>query len=252
MARGICQARQNRGGTLFADYYGQVSFIANDPIEKKPLRWYKPGTNILSIGSFGCNFHCDYCQNYSISLEHGGRESRFMLPEDLLPHIRDFNSIGLAYTYNEPTINYEYIYDCSVFLKSHGLDNVLVTNGYINIEPLDMLLPYIDAMNIDLKGFTEEFYKKIGGRLDRVKEVIAYSAKRTHVEVTTLVIPGRNDTVKEIDSLAAWLAKIGDIPLHLTMFRPMYRAGKIPHATVGKVRELQAVAGKRLKRVYSV
>jgi pyruvate formate lyase activating enzyme len=251
---GLCTVRKNQAGKLTATSYGNISSLALDPIEKKPLYMYKPGSRILSIGSYGCNFHCPFCQNYEISLEYKQRLNnvREMTPND----IRDIafetqkdKNIGVAYTYNEPLINYEFVYDTSILIKEAGLDNILVTNGYICDKPLRELLPFINAMNIDLKSFSDDFYKKIGGDLETVKNTIKIAEQLCHVEVTTLVIPGENeDTIEE---LASWLAKVNpDIPLHLSRFFPRYRYIDKPPTPFDTMRRLKETAKKYRNNVY--
>ena len=275
-ASGRCGVRENKNGALIASSYGQLSSVALDPIEKKPLYMFYPGKRILSIGGYGCNFRCRFCQNYEISAEYSrsensvfgigssefariGRPSepselrQVMMPEDVVAlaaqTVRDGN-IGVAYTYNEPLIGYEFLHDCAVLARDRGLYNVIVTNGFINREPLEALLPLIDAMNIDLKGFTDEFYKAVGGNLENVMETIAVSAKRCHVEVTTLVIPGENES--DIPEIANWLSSIDpNIPLHLTRFFPRYRMSDrtpTPRETILKLRE---TAQEYLKNVFA-
>ena len=266
-APGICGVRENRAGTLIASSYGQVSSIALDPIEKKPLYMFHPGKNVLSIGGFGCNFRCGFCQNHEISMEYGNlRQSAEQIsPNDVVSVALQTvprGNIGVAYTYNEPFIGYEFLYDCAILTHEAGLYNVLVTNGFINKEPLEILMPCIDAMNIDLKGFSESFYKELGGSLDVVKETIALSAKNCHVEVTTLVIPGESSPVAlqrhptrgnedDIEDIAKWLSSIDtDIPLHLTRFFPRYHHSDrrpTPRETIFK---LQETAKKYLKNVF--
>jgi pyruvate formate lyase activating enzyme len=220
---GICMARKNMNGQLYSLNYAQVSSIALDPIEKKPLYRFHPGKTILSVGTFGCNFKCDYCQNWSISQRTAGTTE--LMPEklaDLAVKYKDMGNIGVAYTYNEPSIWYEYVYETAILVKEKGLSNVLVTNGYINDEPLEKLLPYIDAMNIDVKAFTEDFYKKYcNGSLDSVKKTVERAVRNCHVEITTLVIPGLNDDPGQIEEIAEWLSGMSrDIVLHLTRFFP--------------------------------
>ena len=233
---GICGVRENIGGALAASGYGVVSSIALDPIEKKPLYLFHPGKRVLSIGGFGCNLRCPFCQNFEISMKYAGNSEievrnaelsggRRFSPEEIadlaLRSVPDGN-IGVAYTYNEPFIGYEFMKDCSALIRKAGLYNVAVTNGYINEEPLEGMLPLIDAMNIDLKGFTDRFYKKIGGSLEDVKQTITLARRQCHVEITTLVIPGENED--DIEDIAKWLASVNpEIPLHLSRFFPRYR-----------------------------
>jgi pyruvate formate lyase activating enzyme len=222
---GKCGARVNVDGILIAKNYGCVTSIALDPIEKKPLYDFHPGKKIVSIGSYGCNLKCQFCQNYNISMEYKNAQIENYSPELIgevaVLAIQD-NNIGIAYTYNEPLIGYEYIIDCSAMIRSSGLMNVLVTNGYINQKPLAKLLPGIDAMNIDLKGFSEGTYNRVGGTLSPVKEAILMASDACHVEVTTLVICDEN--AGEIEEIAKWLASIDpNIPYHLSRFFPRYK-----------------------------
>lgn len=223
---GICRVRQNRQGVLYTLNYGEVVSLALDPIEKKPLYHFCPGTMILSAGTYGCNLSCVFCQNYHIA--HGSPPTRFIDAElmvELAVQSKVQGSVGLAFTYNEPAIWYEYIRDVAPRLKERGLKVVLVTNGFIEIEPLRELLPYVDAMNIDVKAFKESFYRKIcKGRLEPVLKTVEYAAGHTHVEITTLVVPEENDNMNELGSLARWLAGINpDIPLHLSRYHPAYK-----------------------------
>jgi len=243
---------------LVSTGYGQVSSIELDPIEKKPLYMFHPGKHILSIGGFGCNLRCRFCQNFEISvitatqLEAGDRGRR-MTPEEVAAYATATigqGNIGVAYTYNEPLIGYEFVYDCAILVRSAGLRNVLVTNGYINSEPLLSILPLIDAMNIDLKGFSDDFYKSVGGKLEPVKEAIELSSKFCHVEVTTLVVPNENE--KDIESIAKWLASVDPgIPLHLTRFFPRYLYSDKEPTPPGSVYKLRDVAGRYLDNVFT-
>ncbi len=227
---GACRARRNTDGSLYSLNYSCVTSVALDPIEKKPLYHFRPGSMILSAGTFGCNFKCSWCQNWTIAHKNPGTKE--LTPEGLARLAVEYasrGSIGVAYTYNEPSIWYEFIYDAARLVKEHGLANVLVTNGFINPGPLEQLLPYIDAMNIDVKAFTEEFYNKYcKGTLNSVMRTVEKASRSCHVEITTLVIPGLNDSPAEIGRLAAWLASISpDIVLHLSRFFPNYQMNDI-------------------------
>ncbi|SHI21090.1 pyruvate formate lyase activating enzyme [Sporobacter termitidis DSM 10068] len=252
---GFCGARGNRGGAVVCTNYGRLTAMALDPIEKKPLYRFMPGSRILSVGSYGCNLRCPFCQNCGISMaDEGSADTAYMPPEQLADKALALvpqGNIGVAFTYNEPLIGFEYVADCARLVRACGLKNVLVTNGYVCERPLLDILPLIDAMNIDLKGFTEEFYRRLSGDLDTVKTTIALAAGRCHVEVTTLVIPGENDGAEEMEALAAWLAGVGaDIPLHLSRFFPRYKyAGKTPTPKETLYR-LRDVAQRHLKYVY--
>lgn len=253
---GFCRARKNVDGQVVDLNYGRITSIALDPIEKKPFMRFHPGRMILSIGSFGCNLRCPFCQNASIS-QRGPEIARMELtPEQLLALALKYKDIadnlGVAFTYNEPLISYEYVLDCARLLKERDLAVVLVTNGTINQGPWETLLPYVDAANIDLKGFTEAYYKWLGGDLETVKTAIAKAVEKgCHVEVTTLVIPGRNDRVEDMDAEARWLASLSpELPLHISRYFPRWQL-TTPATPVDKVLELKAVAEKYLKYVYT-
>lgn len=250
---GICRARKNIGGELYSLNYSRISSLSLDPIEKKPLHRFHPGSVIMSAGTFGCNLKCSFCQNWSIA--HLDADTAEMLPEQLVNkafETKKSGNIGIAYTYNEPSIWYEYVYECAVLANKKGLLNVLVTNGFISVEPLKELLPFIDAMNIDVKAFTPDFYKEIcKAALDDVKRTVELAAPKCHVEVTTLVIPGLNDSVEEVRELSSWLASIStDIPLHLTRFFPNYRMIDKPVTPLNILQRAREIASERLNHVY--
>ena len=226
--RGICRARKNEGGRIQCDNYGRVTSLNLDPIEKKPLRMFCPGSLVLSVGSYGCNLRCSFCQNHEISMTDGDTAVfRLLLPQELAERARYYQpvgNIGAAFTYNEPLVGWEYVRDAAERIHAYGMKNVMVTNGHASLSVLEELLPYVDAMNIDLKCFRKEGYKKLGGDLDTVKAFITRAAADCHVELTTLVVPGENDSLEEIEEEAAWIASVSrDIPLHITRFFPRYR-----------------------------
>jgi pyruvate formate lyase activating enzyme len=331
---GVCRARKNVDGTLFSLNYSYAASVALDPIEKKPLYHFHPGSFILSAGTFGCNLKCGWCQNWSIAhgddqaasreegraaLHNDGQTASYedeqvsdpedgkaalhesgqvsdsadkrvpgheegqgkhederdpdhedendyvwnhgsvrlleLTPEGLARLAKKYagrGSIGVAYTYNEPAVWYEFVLDTAKLVKDRGLSNVLVTNGFINEEPLEELLPYVDAMNIDVKAFTEDFYKKYcKGSLERVKRTVERAAKSCHVEVTTLVIPGLNDSPEEIGELARWLSAIDrDIVLHLSRFFPNYRMLNVVPTPYKTLELAKKSALEHLKHVY--
>lgn len=252
---GFCNARSNRDGKIVCSNYGRLTSIALDPIEKKPFARFMPGTRILSVGSYGCNLRCPFCQNCSISMASEEQaETVFVSPEELVSKALQLipaGNIGIAYTYNEPLISYEYVYDCARLAHEKGLKNAAVTNGYICEEPLAGLLPFIDAMNIDLKGFTGSFYKRLRGDLEPVKRTIMLASDRCHVEVTTLIIPNENDSAEEMRNLSAWLAKISpDIPLHISRFFPRYQYSDRSPTPVRRVYDLAGIASENLRYVY--
>ena len=253
---GLCRARGCRDGGIVSLSYGKLTSLALDPTTKKPLRRFYPGSLILSVGSFGCNLRCPFCQNHEISMAGDGAiQTMEVSPEQLAAKAAELVSrgnIGVAYTYNEPLIGYEYVRDCAALVHERRLVNVLVTNGTIGEAPWRALLPLIDAVNIDLKGFTDRWYRKLGGDLDTVKRSIALAAEQCHVEVTTLLIPGENDSAEEVRELARWLAGVDpDIPLHLSRFFPRYRMTDRPPTPVERVYQLAEEAGKYLTYVYT-
>jgi pyruvate formate lyase activating enzyme len=227
--RGLCRVRENRAGTLTALTYGRVASTAMDPIEKKPLYHFHPGRQILSIGTWGCNLQCLFCQNCEIS--QGEVPTRELAPEEAVRLAREQDSVGIAYTYNEPLIGWEYVHDTARAARDAGLKNVLVTNGYVEDAPLRELLPLVDAMNIDIKAFHESFYDEVcGGHLEPVLATAERAAAACHVEVTTLVIPGHNDRPREIEALATWIAEhMGrKTPAHLSAYFPAYKLSAEP------------------------
>ena len=246
---GVCKVRKNIEGRLISLSYGKITSYAYDPIEKKPLYHFYPGRNILSIGSFGCNLACDFCQNWEIAQEQS--LTMEIEDEDVLLLGRSRNSIGIAYTYNEPSISYEYLYHISKLAKRHGLKNVLVTNGYINEEPLKELLPYIDAVNIDLKSMNDDFYRTIcKGTLEPVQRTIELVAKSTHVEITTLIIGSKNSSEEEMDKLGQWIASIDKtIPLHLSKYHPAYKM-KVPETKYEILIRAKEITKQYLDYVY--
>lgn len=251
---GRCHARCGKGDTTVSVNYGKITSIALDPIEKKPLAFFCPGSYILSVGSFGCNMSCPFCQNYDISTvgEDFFRKLYHLSPEELVTiasdHIPEGN-IGVAYTYNEAMVGYEYVRDCAKLVHERGMKNVLVTNGMAEVSVLEEVLPYIDAMNIDLKAFTEDAYKKLGGDLDTVKRFITKSAEASHIEITSLIVPGLNDSPEEMEKEAEWIAGMDPgIPLHITRYFPRYKM--MEKATdIELMKRLKSAAEKHLSRV---
>ena len=253
---GACRARACRDGEIVPLNYGALTSLALDPIEKKPLRRFHPGSRILSVGSFGCNLRCPFCQNHEISMAGEGEiQTVSVTPEQLADKAAELvpqGNVGVAYTYTEPLIGYEFVRDCAGLVHERGLVNVLVTNGTIEEVPWRALLPLIDAANIDLKGFTAAWYGRLGGDLEAVKRSIALAAEQCHVEVTTLLIPGENDSVEEIRALARWLAGVDpNIPLHLSRFFPRYRMTDRPPTTVERVYRLADEARAYMTYVYT-
>lgn len=227
---GVCRVRRNVGGKLYTTNYAACTAYAVDPIEKKPLFHFYPGSEIVSIGTKGCNLSCQFCQNWEISQTDPATAT--LEPADAVAKAQAVGerNIGIAYTYSEPSVWYEYILATAKQAKMQGLKNVLVTNGFINPEPLAALLPYIDALNIDVKAFNEDFYRRFcGGCLTNVKETVELATQHCHVEITTLLITELNDNETEIAQLAQWLGSINsEIPLHLSRYFPNYKMNRPP------------------------
>lgn len=302
---GKCRARKHVDGKIICANYGLITSIALDPIEKKPLAYYYPGSSILSVGSFGCNMSCPFCQNYEIaaageedfdipqrrisengagnpsgsgegrtSTLSGSREGRTstssgsserrrasrrdarpileLSPEELCraaQRERYRGNIGVAYTYNEAMTGYEFVRDSAKLVHEAGMKNVLVTNGMAAIPILEEVLPYIDAMNIDLKGFRPEIYRQFGGDLEIVKAFILRSARACHVELTSLIVPGFNDSIEDMEQEAGWIAEINpEIPLHITRYFPRYKMNESA-TDISLLRRLQQTARKSLRHV---
>jgi pyruvate formate lyase activating enzyme len=252
---GFCRARKNKGGKIQSINYGQITSIALDPIEKKPLYHYYPGSKILSIGSFGCNLRCSFCQNHEISMaDIEQSHTHYLSPSDLINIALQYvpqNNIGIAFTYNEPLIGYEYVRDTAKLSHDKKLKNIVVTNGNFCTDSISEFFPLIDAMNIDLKAFSSNFYDKISGDLNTVKEFIQTSYNYCHIEITTLIIPGENDSAKEIQELSSWLASINpDIPLHLSRFFPRYNMLNKNATDIKSIQNLAETARRKLHYVY--
>lgn len=253
---GVCKVRKNHEGVLQSENYNRISSMSLDPIEKKPLYHFHPGSKILSLGSVGCNLKCPFCQNSEISMCSVEFDNTvLMTPESIVEKAIDLKSIGnigVAYTYNEPTVWIETVLETAKLVKKTNLKNVMVTNGYINPEPLAVLLPFIDAMNIDLKSFDDNFYSYyLKGGLQAVKETITKSYEYCHIEITTLVIPGFNDSREEMQEISKFISNISpEIPLHLSRFFPRYKWSEVPQTTTESLYELAFEAGKYLKNVH--
>lgn len=254
---GLCHARVAESGSVVDANYGRITSLALDPIEKKPLARFRPGAKVLSVGSYGCNLRCPFCQNASIAC--AGENDvpwREVTPAELVDTAASLvpeGNIGLAFTYNEPLVGLEFVRDTARLSHERGLANVLVSNGYVNDGPPREVTPLIDAANIDLKGFTQSFYDLVGGDLDTVKHTIEVLAATPtcHLEVTTLVIPGLNDSDQEIAAAAQWLASLDlSIPYHLTRFFPCHRLADRPATPPETVHHLANIAGRYLKHVY--
>ena len=266
--KGFCGARICRDGAVLPENYGRITGLALDPIEKKPLRRFHPGSMILSVGSYGCNLRCPFCQNHDISWSaeamRWARRAETVTPEELVDaalRLKARGNIGLAFTYNEPLIGWEFVRDTAKLAHDAGLQNVLVTNGTAEQSVLEALAPYIDAMNIDLKGFTERYYTQVlGGNLEMVRAFIARAVQLCHVELTTLIVPGENDSEDEMRVLAAWVAGLtgaegqvlgSDIPLHISRFFPRFHMTDRPATDVQCVYRLAEAARENLRYVYT-
>ena len=261
---GICGVRQNRNGVLKLLVYGKASAMAVDPIEKKPLYHFIPGSGIFSFGTIGCNFNCSFCQNWDLS-QAGKNERSLCLkgqmqadeltkaiekygsdlkPKDIITYCKENNIGAIAYTYNEPSIFFEYTYDTAKLAKKHGIKNVYVTNGYLSKEALKKIAPFLDAANIDLKSFNAGFYRDIvKAKLDEVLESIkAFHKAGIHIELTTLLIPGKNDSVEEIGEIAKFISGIDkEIPWHISRFTPQY-----------KMLDVKSTSHEKLKQAYEI
>lgn len=248
---GICGVRENRKGKLQLLTYGRVSALQVDPIEKKPLFHFLPGTYTFSISGVGCNFKCAFCQNYHLSQIRKFEHLHDVTPSQIVEKAFATGCESIAYTYNEPTIFIEFVHDVAKLAGEKGLKNVLVTNGYMTKECLDYIAPFIDAMNIDLKAYTNEFYQKIcGARLQPVLETIKRAhEKGIHVEVTTLVIPGENDN--DCEAIAKFIASVDkNIPWHVSRFFPMYKMQDKNATPLETLKNAEKIGKKYLKYVH--
>ena len=262
---GFCGARICAGGKVTAANYGRVTALALDPIEKKPLRRFMSGSYILSVGSYGCNLRCPFCQNHEISWSRQAMRfadtAELIMPDKLAAaakRYRSRGSVGVAFTYNEPLIGYEYVRDTAKLVHEAGMVNVLVSNGTAELAVLDEILPYIDAMNIDLKGFTDLYYTEVlGGDRAMVMRFIERAVQFCHVELTTLIIPGENDTEEEMREMCKWIAGLRgivpgtEIPLHISRFFPRFHMTDRGATDVAKVYRLAEVAREKLSYVYT-
>ncbi|GAB6178864.1 AmmeMemoRadiSam system radical SAM enzyme [Desulfotomaculum defluvii] len=252
--KGFCRVRENQNGVLYTLNYGKVSSYALDPMEKKPLYHFYPGTLILSLGTVGCNLRCGFCQNWQIA--QGDPHTIHLEPPEavklaLEQREKGIPCTGLAYTYSEPFMWYEYVYDTSRLAREAGLKNVMVTNGYVREEPLKKLLPYIDAMNIDVKGFTDDYYREnCVGQLEPVKRTVEIAHKECHIELTTLLVPGLNDSPDEIKELVDWVANLNPgIPVHFSRYFPNYKFN-LPPTPLKTMQQAYDIAKKKLKYVH--
>jgi len=254
--RGICGVRESRNGALQSLIYGMATSVTPDPIEKKPLYHFHPGTYALSFGTVGCNFKCRHCQNYSISqADFEGMRFKRLTPEKVVEKAKKLKCEGIAWTYNEPTIWYEFTYDASILAKEAGLYTCYVTNGFIEAEPLEKISHYLDAMNIDVKSYSNDFYKRIcKGKLQPVLDTCRLARKLDiFIELTYLVIPGENDDEDQLTEFCTWVKEnLGEnTPVHFSRFHPDYQmldAKATPMSTLGSAFDIAKKAG--IKYVY--
>ena len=261
---GFCGGRTTKDGRVEAFNYGRITSLALDPIEKKPLARFYPGSMILSAGSFGCNLRCPFCQNYEISWSEEARRfaetAEMISPEELVglaERTRARGNIGIAFTYNEPLIGYEFVRDTAKLAKEKDLKTAIVTNGTATSEVVVELAPWIDAMNIDLKGFTDRYYRDVlGGDRAMTMAFIEEAVKTAHVELTTLIVPGENDSEAEMRELAGWVSGLknpdgASVPLHISRFFPRFHMTDRAATPVRTVYRLADVAREFLEYVYT-
>ena len=255
---GACKARTCKNGKVIPSNYGHITGLALDPIEKKPLARFCPGSKILSVGSYGCNLFCPFCQNYDISRSDGTEFTQTITPEELTElavNCKDRGNIGVAFTYNEPLISYEFVRDTAKLVREAGLKNVLVSNGTAEPAVAEEVIPYIDAMNIDIKSMSDKTYREVlGGDLETVKTFIRRASESCHVELTMLIVPGMNDSEEEMTELVNWISGLkggADIPLHISRFFPRYKMTDKSPTDVNWIYHLADIARTKLKYVYT-
>ena len=261
---GFCGGRTVKNGQVVAANYGRITSLALDPIEKKPLARFCPGSMILSVGSYGCNLRCPFCQNHEISWSEEARRfaqtADTISPEELVNlaiKTKEKGNIGIAFTYNEPLIGYEFVRDTAVLAKNNGVKNVMVTNGTAELSILEEIAPYIDAMNIDLKCFNKDWYSRmLNGNMRQVISFIEKAVESCHVELTTLIVPGENDSDDEMRRLSKWVAGLQNptgesVPLHISRFFPRFHMQDRDATDVEKVYHLADIARENLEYVYT-
>ncbi len=251
--RGWCGVRLFDGEVLVSENYGMLTAIHDDPIEKKPLYHFMPGTRTLSIGTFGCNMRCPFCQNHAISCarpEAVRPAAEFVEPQEVVNIALSRGFPSISYTYNEPSIYYEYVYDTARIANEAGIRNILVTNGHLNESPLLQLLPYVDAMNIDLKTMDAGHYREMGGSLETVQRTIRLTAAQAHVEVAWLAVPGISADIVQVEQAAKFLASVDPaIPLHINRYYPNYKYNE-PPTSIEFLYQAAEKAGKYLSHVH--
>ena len=247
---GICKVRKNINGKLYSLNYGKVSSLGLDPVEKKPLYHFYPGSEVLSVGSWGCNMSCVFCQNWQISQQKPQILKDYQ-PEDIVQLALEKDVNLLAYTYSEPTVFYEYMLETAKIAHNKGLKNIMVSNGFINQEPLEELIPYLDAANIDLKAFNNQFYQEnCNGGLEAVKNNLQLLEEKIHLEITTLIVTELNDDLEELNRMFKWIAGLNpDLPLHLSRYHPAYKLDN-PATDLSFMKKSYQKAKKQLNNVY--
>ncbi|WP_319561321.1 AmmeMemoRadiSam system radical SAM enzyme [Marispirochaeta sp.] len=248
--RGFCGVRENRNGELSLPFYGAISSGGIDPIEKKPIFHFLPGTMSFSIGFWGCNLRCPFCQNYNIS-QRVQENSAHTSPEETIKKARESGCHSISYTYSEPLVHFEYCMDCARLAREAGIANVIVTNGMLNPAPAEELFSVMDAANIDLKSYNPDYYRReLKGDLDAVKNAIIFAANRCHLELTTLLVPGKNDDPEEIEGLLDFITDVNkNIPLHLSRYFPNYKSN-MPATTIESMDRITTRARQVLNYVY--
>ncbi|MFH1210201.1 MAG: AmmeMemoRadiSam system radical SAM enzyme [archaeon] len=251
--KGLCQVRKNIKGKLYSLYYGQPCSINIDPIEKKPLFHFLPSSKTLSISTYGCNLFCMNCQNFEISKEFKEKELKEISPKEIVDMALKNKCKSISYTYTEPTIFYEYMLDIAKLAKKARIKNIIVSNGFINEEPLKNLILYIDAANIDLKAFNESFYSKnCNAKLQPVLNTLKILKKsNVWLEITNLIIPGLNDNLNEIEKMSEYIKNnIGDVPIHFSRFYPYYKLDYLQETSIKTLKKASDRAKKHLTYVY--
>ena len=261
---GFCGARIGLADKVMPSNYGRITSIALDPVEKKPLKHFNPGSKILSVGSYGCNLRCPFCQNSEISWGEEAKAfsdtAEYITPDELAAialKYRKNGNIGIAFTYNEPLIGYEFVRDTARLAHENGLKNVIVSNGTAELSVLDEISSFIDAMNIDLKCFDPDTYKKVlGGDLQMTMDFIAKASKTSHVEITCLIVPGISDSPDMMREMSRWIASVADeagkeIPLHVSRFFPCFHMTDRAPTPVSTVYGLADIARENLNYVYT-
>ena len=251
---GLCGVRQEKDGKLYTLNYGLCAALAMDPIEKKPLYHFYPGRDVFSVGTLGCNLNCGFCQNWHLARQAAGVETKYLSPAELVALVgrySDRNPVGLAYTYSEPGMWYEYVLETAKLVRAKGYQNILVTNGYLNKEPLGELLPYIDAFNIDVKAFRDDYYHQhCAGHLQPVLHYVETAAAVAHVELTYLVVPTLNDSEEDIRHFTTWVAAINSaMPVHFSRYYPQHNF-TLPPTPITTMENIRNLALERLQHVY--